>query len=1346
MALNPGQRRPALGQVWELGSLYDARRDAFVPLSLLKGIPPPSSVIVTDNYSSDVKVSFTDTYDEKFKQMNLDPELSASFLSGLIQVDGSGGYLSDSRDSNQMVHASLHYKASTVHEKLNLMDPSLRNCLDLDILKDGCATHVVAEIGWGALTVVAAKHAPTGQQSQSEIEDIFKARFAILESIARDGIARYSSSSKADPEASINVYSDVGSKEKWIPSSFQDVFQFISSVPEYIFETNGGKGQPTIYVLLPLGFLSYFFAIGSCPTTTPLSTDCLGQFVQLFDGLRDSRQKLNDYMCALQSYSFVSPNHMDAVNGLYGSAVMAEHDLKSRYSSLLVSVRNGTSDMQQMWSLLQEFRDGPSSPQKLLSLTIEYEEKMRTIDMITSKGGRYVAFNSRRSWYKFGPKDTYVLFYFNDLARSDPKLWKGNLKLMLDLLDNRRGNCEILLCDCDSDSPTPRQLKISLYRKQKVLVNDLLDDEKFLSDKSLAQCDSGYFERDGAPKPQHRRAVKIPCPGSNCADNGPVEWFCTKCKAPIEFGDADKQLYCDCGHGTYLGYSFKCKDMINHGSSFERFKGRDLQQLLQGLEPYKDLNILILGETGVGKSTFINAFVNYLTFETLDEAIQHESLQSIIPCSFSTQYLDDEGGFHQEEIKVGHSADENDGSGGASATQSTTVYRIQMGDMTVRLIDTPGIGDTRGIEQDKRNMADILTKLAGFENLHGILILLKPNSARLTLMFKFCVTELLTHLHRDAAANMVFGFTSTRMTNYMPGDAFKPLQTLLKKYDAVRISLTHKNTYCFDSESFRFLAALKQTGRAMENEDDFRRSWKRSEEESHRLLDHFQTLQPHLVKGTLSLNRARDLITKLTKPIAEIMDVINTTIRINEDHIKELADERCKGDALKARLNFQKATKSSKPLDKPRTVCTEWACTDRMTDAVGATKKIYKTHCHKVCYLTEVPREVAGTEALKHCAAFSGGRCNLCKHGWKSHQHVWYELENKLTTEKDPTVEKSLKDHESEIKVKEAAIKVLARKLTESREELKELEDAAAQFGLFLKMNSITAYNDEMIAYLDEQIKEAKQTLNETRTSKDRLEGLERTRKEYQQHIRILEKEMRAGQTRKPLDERDIELLVRKLYNLKNWGKNLKDIKTAAENYGSSTYQERLFRAPRHWHTEHSGHTHRRTPSVARGFQGTIAYRPAAVRGGENSYKQSYSQPSSSYSQPSSSYSQPSSSYSQPGSSYSQPDSSSSPPGTSYSQPSTAYSQPSTAYSQSSGYSQSNGEAHDSPPAYTAVTQQAYSSLIPSGDEYEVPNMTVYNPRSSVVPRSLASDHNMREVEPPSISRKLKSKFFNKFK
>jgi putative ribosome biogenesis GTPase RsgA len=44
--------------------------------------------------------------------------------------------------------------------------------------------------------------------------------------------------------------------------------------------------------------------------------------------------------------------------------------------------------------------------------------------------------------------------------------------------------------------------------------------------------------------------------------------------------------------------------------------------LADQLRYYGDKNLLILGETGVGKSTWINAFANFHTFGTLEEAMQ----------------------------------------------------------------------------------------------------------------------------------------------------------------------------------------------------------------------------------------------------------------------------------------------------------------------------------------------------------------------------------------------------------------------------------------------------------------------------------------------------------------------------------------------------------------------------------------------------------------------------------------------------------------------------------------------------------------------------------------------------
>ena len=196
-------------------------------------------------------------------------------------------------------------------------------------------------------------------------------------------------------------------------------------------------------------------------------------------------------------------------------------------------------------------------------------------------------------------------------------------------------------------------------------------------------------------------------------------------------------------------------------------------------------------------------------------------------------------------------------------------------------------------------MGDLLSVLANYGKIHGILILLKPNNARLT---RFCIKELLTHLHRDATRNMVFGFTNTRGSNYKPGDTFEPLKNELACNPDVEIGLYEHTVYCFDSESFRYLAAHHQ-GVDLGDQADYSQSWEKSAKESHRLMTYFQNLKPHLVKSTVSLNETRNIITGLTKPMAEIMRTMNETIKsLSEDDVKKQDLERiaAKEELIKA--------------------------------------------------------------------------------------------------------------------------------------------------------------------------------------------------------------------------------------------------------------------------------------------------------------------------------------------------------------------------------------------------------------------------------------------------------------
>jgi predicted GTPase len=82
-----------------------------------------------------------------------------------------------------------------------------------------------------------------------------------------------------------------------------------------------------------------------------------------------------------------------------------------------------------------------------------------------------------------------------------------------------------------------------------------------------------------------------------------------------------------------------------------------------------DVNILLLGETGVGKSTFINAFANYVFYEKLDDALR-EDLLWLIPASFTVTDADT---FEQKAVKIGEDPNETFITG-QSSTQNCRIY------------------------------------------------------------------------------------------------------------------------------------------------------------------------------------------------------------------------------------------------------------------------------------------------------------------------------------------------------------------------------------------------------------------------------------------------------------------------------------------------------------------------------------------------------------------------------------------------------------------------------------------------------------------------------------------------
>ncbi|KAG0586681.1 hypothetical protein KC19_2G108400 [Ceratodon purpureus] len=512
------------------------------------------------------------------------------------------------------------------------------------------------------------------------------------------------------------------------------------------------------------------------------------------------------------------------------------------------------------------------------------------------------------------------------------------------------------------------------------------------------------------------------------------------------------------------------------------------------------LNILLLGASGVGKSTFINALCNYLTYRTLDEAVKGE-LQSLIYCEFQDSNPDSKGHLSTKKIVVGKPDIDEGGAklqAGASCTQRCKAYTLPLGECgEVRLIDTPGILDTRGVDADADNMKHILAFLARYEVLHAVCILLKPNEVRLTNSLKYSIVQLLEKLHKDASRNILFCFTNSRSTRYKVEGTLPLLEDMLKDIK-VNIDLRGDSSmYYFDSEAFRYQAIMKQGGDFDEEEfKDYERSWNKSAGEAARLIGHISTLEPHHLKDTLSLNRVRSLLESIQQPLgqltANIQDNLQQIKRTREEIEKGHGDERSYFSKLLIVETYQKTV----ALAHPEMVCTEKKCEGSVCHAnciptetaMGMFENLEGNIMDKVSRLPvsfagfnvsglvnpelKLIRKLTGsTDDAVFCKelSYTSGKCKVCKCPNSRHMRVYTKMEPATRTIKDENIQKVLDDTTSITEKKESILKILERKEEAMQDENKVVVEAAALFAGFLEQNSIVTYHSAISDYYKEE-------------------------------------------------------------------------------------------------------------------------------------------------------------------------------------------------------------------------------------------------------------------------------------
>ena len=709
-------------------------------------------------------------------------------------------------------------------------------------------------------------------------------------------------------------------------------------LPKELSQYKDGKDIPIIYHMSSVNSVLKKCTKEPKPDAVykPIEERSVNKCFQVFQNIRESQNKITDLMHDLEQNTDAIPLEVLS-QAMELRRVFDAHTktFKLHLSKALASERSTQYHEVSLMDCLELYLQKDFSPKGISEQLKFYRatiQKIKLVNDFKKNGAIYIGNggNLDNTLQANSGKRVYVLYMAYDEELSSTDEWHDHMKIFSRLCTAYKSDKEVTLVIADLDFHSNRTKEngicIECHKDGVILCKDVLKEESLDVDKCIIVFN--VMPKKKAKIRLRSKSKRIPfeisCPLSftgKCLRDD-CQWTCKVCRKIVEYKIKGKYLYCLCGKSSPYDATFRCSSAM-HGLEFYEFESDRLRTELLYMDKVKETNILILGETGVGKSTWINSIANYVAFSSLQDAINARDLKVLIPFQFQITNEKD----CEQEISLGSKCDDENMESGQHGTVRPKEYKFCSKHHIISFIDTPGIGDPRGASQDQENIESILDFLASYDKIHAICILLKPQLTRLTTSFTFCTTMLLNHLHKSAVENIVFCFTHTKGTKFTPGGTLGLLKSLFSKDKRILISTSQEKLFCFDNEALRFLAC-RQNSVVLNETDitDASNCWNKSAGETNRLLKYVESKSPHWIQDTVSLNRARKIIIELSKPLALIADNIQQNIDLANDKFEELKASKKKTDELKELLFRDVVKLVPVPLDTPKTVCTHPAC------------------------------------------------------------------------------------------------------------------------------------------------------------------------------------------------------------------------------------------------------------------------------------------------------------------------------------------------------------------------------------------------------------------------------------
>ncbi|XP_077772721.1 uncharacterized protein LOC144324967 [Podarcis muralis] len=365
---------PALGRPFQLGMLYDCREDALIPgITLWDQDSLQKDLCIQPKPKTEYEIIASDSIDDKASALNVPASLKASFLVGLVEVDGSGKFLQDTKKSTKQARVTLQYKATTKFSQLTMSHLGIQNVTYPDVSEHCTATHVVTAILYGAQAFFVFDRNVSSSESMQDIQGRLKVM--IKKMVTIEGAAALHMDDQERNHANqfnCKFYGDFSLESN--PVTFEDAMKVYTALPKML-GTNGDKAVPVRVWLYPLTKLDSRAA----KMVREISLALIYDAQSVMEQLNEINMRCNDL--AANPIASTFPEIKLKIKRFQDLCKQHRQAFQKHLAEILPLIRGGEKEERVLVDILTSINHSPFNDQRLNAFL---DTKEREINMVES--------------------------------------------------------------------------------------------------------------------------------------------------------------------------------------------------------------------------------------------------------------------------------------------------------------------------------------------------------------------------------------------------------------------------------------------------------------------------------------------------------------------------------------------------------------------------------------------------------------------------------------------------------------------------------------------------------------------------------------------------------------------------------------------------------------------------------------------------------------------------------------------------------------------------------------------------------------------------------------------------